>query len=439
MASSTFVSRHQVTISTPRLHHPLEEVRNPSSDLQCLFSDVRFWNSILKAFRGFPSPHDRTLDMASDDPSKNPFIRFKQHVDSRIATTMQGILGLPTVVSRTFGSNWIEGREAGHTPSKEESQRGPESASATGSQDIGDGWLRAFQWADFAVSSAYSPLNLKWLPQPVPKDLPSHVVPGVFTFEDAFEDLLSVCSGKPLMDLNAEYERKILTHTMFPNGVPLWVSLSRWQKAGLLENYDPGVTMRSPHDPDSGCGESEQRKVVTLDTVGQLFDELDRFVKSISTPRYGDESQSHDDVDPQSGTNEEPDTFDELYSTIKSAFADAERPFTAIAKVLRDSASDAQNNHVNRPAEAELKSTKLERVESTEEFADDFGNIHKKRVVCLLDENGDEVGREETYSIHPAERQARPRSAENSEFEGAPERNEQTQAGPERKTGWFWK
>ncbi|KAI1145641.1 hypothetical protein F4825DRAFT_443353 [Nemania diffusa] len=61
----------------------------------------------------------------------------------------------------------------------------------------------------WSVQSTYSPLNLQHLPQPTPRVFPHVRAEGVFTFRDAFEDLLVAGSGQPLPSDRDLMRRKI--------------------------------------------------------------------------------------------------------------------------------------------------------------------------------------------------------------------------------------
>ncbi|ETS72893.1 hypothetical protein PFICI_15400 [Pestalotiopsis fici W106-1] len=129
--------------------------------------------------------------------SANPFIRFKNEIDTHIAQF------------------W------GHGPRREapldSSSRSPDSRVESSSNidptsdavvlanppvDVIAAQLQQQRISSWLTFSAYSPDNLSFLPQPVPKDLLHDRLAGsCSTFHDAFADLLHVSSGHPLRDI----------------------------------------------------------------------------------------------------------------------------------------------------------------------------------------------------------------------------------------------
>ena len=88
-------------------------------------------------------------------------------------------------------------------------------------------------------SPYYSPSSLADLPQPIPNDVPAHLDKTVFTFEDAFEDLLSVAQGHRLPDIEHKYKQRQLLRQMFPDREPGWFFLKRLEASGLLHVSSP--------------------------------------------------------------------------------------------------------------------------------------------------------------------------------------------------------
>src|SRR3569833_2550896 len=141
----------------------------------------------------------RAPSMSTGDDDKgpsNPFIRWKQHVDSSIGFTLNGLLGIPTKVSQSFAMRRPDGeshqRDGNCT-------RGRDSASSETPGDATSSGLRSqlLEFKNFLYTSEYSPVHLHHLPPPVPRDIPMGVDPNGFTFSDAFEDLLVASSGSP--------------------------------------------------------------------------------------------------------------------------------------------------------------------------------------------------------------------------------------------------
>lgn len=110
--------------------------------------------------------------------------------------------------------------------------------------DLGFDWPSEQGMAAIAHSS-YSPLALRDIPQPKPNDAPSDLDTSIFTFEDAFEDLLAVSQGQPLPDIRSRYEQRKLLRSMFPTGEPAYFWLRRLRSQGLLEESTPTRLMKS--------------------------------------------------------------------------------------------------------------------------------------------------------------------------------------------------
>lgn len=110
-------------------------------------------------------------------------------------------------------------------------------------------------WNEWAQVSPYSPYNLRHLRQPVPSDLPAGVEAKSFGFEDAFEDLLAVNAGRPMMDLSRQacMKKDLLDHFGFNEPPIYWTR--RLARDGLLprplppfrrDGFGPGCMDRDP-------------------------------------------------------------------------------------------------------------------------------------------------------------------------------------------------
>lgn len=171
--------------------------------------------------------------MSEDNPppSKNPFIRFKQHVDSRISNG----------ISFITGSRSATRQQEEHHPTTTNTNTPAPLDMFFGGPPLGGGGdvpfgshLKVQFWNEWAQVSPYSPYNLRNLPQPVPNDLPAGVDAKSFGFEDAFEDLLAVSGGRPMMDLTkqARMKKDVLDHFGFNEPPINWTR--RLARDGLL-------------------------------------------------------------------------------------------------------------------------------------------------------------------------------------------------------------
>jgi len=170
-----------------------------------------------------------------EPPKKNPFVRFKQHIDERVGAGLQRVLGLPSIVSRSFALGPIPSqpspealREVQDTPSDPmaEGRSWPRQSRedaepqvnylqvAEGSKDI-DGIIDSFRgstleesntgWMLFLTRSPYSPLLLDrylgWRPTATGDELSSQEDDSSLGgWSDAFDDLLRASSGLPMKD-----------------------------------------------------------------------------------------------------------------------------------------------------------------------------------------------------------------------------------------------
>ncbi|KAI1419963.1 hypothetical protein F5Y12DRAFT_788626 [Xylaria sp. FL1777] len=168
----------------------------------------------------------------------NPFVRFKNHIDSNIRRGWDVLFGssvapsTPSVPSskssssRTITTSTITTAAAAstsqpsalppspssssssydkmseipsHRPSdastSDQHTTSPTSPTATSTSTTSTTAMEEVH--TWAVHSPYSPLNLQHLNQPTPRDAP-RACEGLFTFRDAFEDLLVAGSGEPL-------------------------------------------------------------------------------------------------------------------------------------------------------------------------------------------------------------------------------------------------
>ncbi|CAN8096802.1 unnamed protein product [Discula destructiva] len=201
--------------------------------------------------------------MPDDDdlPSKNPFIRFKQHVDSRIGSGLSVLTGGPrTPETVSTGATSSEPPRPLHeSMDNGASNPGPTSSWVDSLLTRGNTPHDALAataaqryWNEWAQLSTYSPYNLRHLEPPVPAGVSKEDAP-LFDFEDAFEDLLAATQGRNLMDLRkqADYKRSIRGTFLFGEPPMLWVN--RLSSAGLLPTPLPPRRLED-RNPDALTG-----------------------------------------------------------------------------------------------------------------------------------------------------------------------------------------
>lgn len=198
-------------------------------------------------------------DEQPQPPNKNPFIRFKQHVDDRIGTGL-----------------WVLTGRQPKLPPMPDPQANNHAA-----QDVHNSFHilnmnslnNTAYWTKWAVSSPYSPYNLQRLPQPVPRDLPLDVAADHFGFEDALEDLLATTQGLPMMDLRQQVVYKSAVRNAFKTWKEppvVWAervaSRGLWTRAVLPVSTEWGQNaeysqqqLQHPESVDEWLAERKQR------------------------------------------------------------------------------------------------------------------------------------------------------------------------------------
>ncbi|SPN98342.1 uncharacterized protein DNG_01389 [Cephalotrichum gorgonifer] len=341
-------------------------------------------------------------------------------------------------------------------------------------------------WVIWAATSPYSPLNLHYLPQPVPADAPLARQNGVFTFEDAFEDLLAVSSGKKLPDINAKYESRKLLRGMFPDGEDASFWVRRLSSQRLLDNANffhfqprpfwPHDVWDSIHREFSRAADEakraeerwlshhfedeERRERRSRDGRPHgLFDELDRLFRSFESGMNGerqeeDQRQKKKETQKEMQTEEgrekgrDADTFDELYSSVQSAFSSGAKSLGTLVKIAMDGMADFQKTQSSDSWRGERNGEReVERIESKEEHTDEAGNLHEKRTIRILDGDGREIGQE----VHVRITSPRPKQqsgphaevpSEKTPLEEKPDGNKSSsdkEGSSGNDSGWFWK
>ncbi|KAI1409556.1 hypothetical protein F5Y13DRAFT_170130 [Hypoxylon sp. FL1857] len=173
--------------------------------------------------------------MAANNSSDNPFIRFKNHIDSNIERGFQTIFG-SLAAMEAQDKNGAPTNSFERAPDRSKPESSPSDSSRPGS-DRGN--VSADDVLSWATSSPYSPLNLQSLNQPRPSDAPRDY-PDCFTFRDAFEDLLAVNSGQPLSDLEKLVFAKHFERVRhFPWGMPVEHWVAGVGRRGLWGAYFP--------------------------------------------------------------------------------------------------------------------------------------------------------------------------------------------------------
>lgn len=290
--------------------------------------------------------------------------------------------------------------------------------------------------------SSYSPSALTHLRQPVPSDLPPHLDAGVFTFHDAFEDLLAVSQGRPLSDIDSRYQQSRMLRQMYPNGEPTWLWISRLQSQGLIGAPRGSSILRASQagwdELQRGLEEGadalwrslrdDPKNREAAAQVGKVFKEL--------REQFGGRETSSGSLEPKN-KNGEPDDFDELYSAIKSAYANGQGAWDAFKKTINEDVP-RRMDEFERQMEEKLKekpsphstqkTVNKNKKETKSEWVDVFGYKHTTIKRTTHDENGKEIDSSTFITIAPAEKKP----------SDAIENSDDNNTSDKKKTGWFW-
>lgn len=367
------------------------------------------------------------LGMRGGDNDKNdspaslldPFIWFKHQVDSKLSSAFTIMAGSPT--------DGPSHREVPHASP-----------------------LDMVKSLMSLLMTPYSPVALRNLPQPVPNDLPEGMDGSIFTFEDAYEDLLAVTGGRPLPDIRQVYGQRRLLRQMFPSGEPRWFHLRRLQSSGLVpvdgvrdaalagslehlhqerDRMSPGSWARS-RDPN------DERSLFTRDpmeVISEIHEQVARSMTNLGGLVNPDRSERRD--------KSEPDHFDDLFSSLRDVADSGKRTWDAFMKSLTESETaigGQPHTRAGYPPETKIEETR-------DEHVDRFGYVHSKVTRRELDSHGNEVGRSTSYQMYPAvERKPEQDEAKARGHDHRPVEDDDIYKGIDegpkgRSGGWFWK
>ena len=391
--------------------------------------------------------------MPDDDAPRNPFVRWKQHVDASVSSALNGALGIPTVLSKNLELHRWGGLPVGQDdyrlfrylwqpdPVLEEDPDRRRFNERMAWQRAHLGYDPAVnEFADFLQNSPYSPLNLGDLPPPVPSGCPPNVDPHGFTFADAFVDLMcssvsaqtqrreELCPLDTLLSLNIK-RRLALGHME-----PTWPGWIVYYRLGLFDSFlrEPNPpawlegtnTDRAVWQPDRADSKGnvqdwmaeaakaykpeKQREDAVPDTTYArrgIFDELDhafRILKRVIEEETGHAAPTSD--------AKEADAEDELYKAVKSAIAEPGKSLGTLIKTVtggsvqckvggRGEFSSETKTATSKTTGDEQPGAELRTVTKREEHVDFLGNLHVKTVTRTLNADGDEVARQTHYTV----------------------------------------
>ncbi|KAF4984551.1 hypothetical protein FZEAL_285 [Fusarium zealandicum] len=342
------------------------------------------------------------------------------------------------------GSFSASGSASSGTQFQHHDQSSPSTKSTMfGPFEVDFGWHPEQSMASAALSSYYSPLALRGLPQPRPSDAPSNLDASIFTFEDAFEDLLAVAQDQPLPEINSRYEQRKLLRSMFPTGEPAWFWLRRLRSQGLLEESGPSKLIKSAanYNWDQLHRELDRRATAVWQAAMGEQDRKDKH-DDFHHREQRDEDDGFDGHNPLIEDSEqnrqrrrEADHFDDLFSSIQSSFSEAQSTWDSFVKSIIEphpTSFDKRPCQLEKPAEDEKQ------VVVKKEYVDRFGYLHSKTTVKTLDEEGNEIGSQTHYTVRPADKdeQSTESKQQVKDSEGS---SIKAEGRVESNAGWFWK
>ncbi|KAI0127611.1 hypothetical protein BJ170DRAFT_626138 [Xylariales sp. AK1849] len=303
--------------------------------------------------------------MLDDEGSNNPFVRYKNYVNHYVSQTWHGILSLAPSDPETSRGNVLhnEAVSVREIMLAESQQRESTMASRSVRMPIeGDTErLRRLSISSWVNFSSYSPVNLQHLPQPVPRDAPRFTT-AQFTYADAFEDLMSVSSGRSMPSIHQRiaWQAKRTSQTgVFNNGSSAtdWIALLEHDE--LWDAYFPRPTLFSratgiyqktswelPANSSVSSGDLERRTGLLLEEVSMCEEErklrrlYSQFTRSQPPPSPIESPAMHLKLDgchnPRTKqlsstaqrdapvtehSRAEPDTSEDVYLAAESSFA----------------------------------------------------------------------------------------------------------------------
>ncbi|KAL7894192.1 hypothetical protein HDV63DRAFT_390034 [Trichoderma sp. SZMC 28014] len=405
-----------------------------------------------------------------DSSLTDVLVRFKQHVDSAVASGFHAVSARqqpeselsPTVKSAdtlTSDSPSDFSQPATVTMANADSHASSAPPSALDTVSV--------------ASWSYSPANLRHLQQPVPNDLPAQCDSSVFTFEDAFEDLLTVSQGRPLPDIKSRYNQRQLLRQMFSHGEPTWFWLRRLESQGLLrrpsrdelyrpqnfglleDHVEPAFTEPNWNDW-SKLHEELDRKAAEVwkgvtdreEDNGQpkshsFFDDVHQTFKQLEDTFYG-RNDSHQEERSNQHQKRLPDHFDDLFSSLSSTFAEGHKTWDTFVKSITDHkpvSYETPASQLPSSTEEKVYDNGNREVVTRDEKVNSFGYLTTTITKKTFDKNGNEIGTETHFTMRPAEKTQNARALKNGdsnviERADADADNQQVQ---DKKSGWFWK
>ncbi|KAH8895156.1 hypothetical protein GQ53DRAFT_79503 [Thozetella sp. PMI_491] len=402
--------------------------------------------------------------MPDEDP-RDRLSRLRRDIESHFASGWESLSRMPAMVNQNLIMNHSGDRlhrSQADSASTEDSRgladwQEQESASVEARLDQCRGGRledHHYAWDLFLRRSQYSPLILdrQLSVRPRPYDAEDDMDPDLFSWRDAFEDLLAASSGLPMASTRDRYNhRKFLSRISLIEPVDLW--LAQLQAQRLTEAYFP--LREWDHQSPQTMEEWVRLRQAEADHRARLEQEASQrareFVRAFgfdsdraSKPRgsaAGEDRGQKEETEPRS----ELDWFDFIHTASKEVLP----PLTAFLKIFTngkwETNSSTTTSSTVRTSEHVDEET-LKTTRSTEEWIKD-GCVHVKTEVRKTTPDGREVSRETHYTV----RSVKPEELDSSATAAGAKDDAQSEVGDTKawsrkedgqggkKNSWLWK
>ncbi|KAG7290301.1 hypothetical protein NEMBOFW57_000300 [Staphylotrichum longicolle] len=405
----------------------------------------------------------------------NPFVRFKHHVDARIHTGINAIASHPPEANLAW--SLFLSRSA-YSPLR------LHHANSFHPHPITITILTPTLTPSMEMENEIE-MELTLHPglgaRPPPRDLPPDCADARFGWLEAFEDLLRAESGLPLMDLRAGRARRGscgAVRGQWGSGLRggggsgreeeeagrLWEGIVGAATRGVEEGWreldearrevERGVDEWAEERKREAKREVDEWRDAGHDKVNGFFDGIGGVVRTLgkvledevkSLQRLGKGRDKDEKAGDRDTDKDTPQTENDLYSVIQSAFHDSERSLSNFFKSLSEGWRD--------DARADPKPASTPKIETTErvengitkkttktEYVDMLGNAHTKTETTWTDEDGRVVMRQVHSSMgRSAHWEKTFETGSTTPSQDNKEPAEELEQEHKKEGGWFWK
>jgi hypothetical protein len=260
---------------------------------------------------------------------------------------------------------------------------------------------------------------------------------------------------------------------MFSHGEPTWFWLRRLESQGLLrrptrdELYRPrnfglleGLDEPAFTEPNwndwSRLHEELDRKAAEVwkgvtsheedssqPKSHSFFDDVHHTFKQLEDSFYG-HNDSHQEEPSSQHQKRLPDHFDDLFSSLSSAFAEGHKTWDTFVKSITDHKPISSEKSASQPAsstEEKVYDNGNREVVTRDEKVNSFGYLTTTITKKTYDKNGNEIGTETHFTMRPAEQTQNAGALENGDATviRRGDADADDQQAQDKKTGWFWK